>query len=51
MLPFKCEWEANLINGFDLTSTAPEKIGQGLKKAGPFLNEFIEDTKEKIFLK
>ena len=30
--PFKCEWGGESYQWFDLTSTAPEKIGQGLKK-------------------
>ena len=48
--PFRCEWGGESYQWFDLTSTAPEKIGQGLKNAGPFLNEFIEDTKKKFSL-
>ena len=39
--PFNCDWGGDAYQWFDLTSTAPEKIGEGLEKAGPFLNKFI----------
>ena len=31
---------------FELTSVAPEKIGEGLEKAGPYLNNFIDNVSE-----
>ena len=33
--PFTCPWGNNSFQWFELTSIAPEKIGEGLKKAGP----------------
>lgn len=48
--PFKCEWNTEAYQWFDLTSIAPEKIGEGLEKAGPFLNNFIEEIKKKYSL-
>ena len=54
--PFDCPWGNNAYQWFELSSISPESIGSGLKKAGPFLNEFIDniskETKvpfEKIF--
>ena len=49
--PFRCDWGGDAYQWFDLTSIAPEKIGEGLEKAGPFLNKFIEDLKFKFSLK
>ena len=40
--PFNCEWGGNAYQWFDLTSIAPEKIGEGLQKAGPYLNKYID---------
>ncbi len=48
--PFNCEWGENAYQWFDLTSIAPEKIGEGLKKAGPYLNALIEDIKKEYSL-
>ncbi len=48
--PFQCEWGGEAYQWFDLTSIAPEKIGEGLEKAGPFLNNFIEGIKKKYSL-
>ena len=48
--PFKCEWGENAYQWFDLTSIAPEKIGEGLKKAGPYLTNLIEDVKREYSL-
>ena len=41
--PFKCSWGGESYQWFDLTSVAPEKIGEGIKKAGPYLNGFIDN--------
>ena len=48
--PFNCEWGENAYQWFDLTSIAPEKIGEGLKKAGPYLTALIEDIKKEYSL-
>ena len=48
--PFKCEWGENAYQWFDLTSISPEKIGEGLKKAGPHLINLIEDVKKEFSL-
>ncbi|MBS91838.1 MAG: phospholipase [Rickettsiales bacterium] len=40
--PFNCEWGENAYQWFDLTSIAPEKIGEGLQKAGPYLNQYLD---------
>ena len=48
--PFKCSWSNDAFQWFDLTSIAPEKIGEGLVKAGPYLNELIEKIKIKFSL-
>jgi len=42
--PFTCEWSKNAYQWFDLTSIAPEKIGEGLETSGPFLHSFIDDV-------
>ena len=39
--PFKCSFSDNSYQWFELTSIAPEKIIDGLNKAGPFLNNYI----------
>ncbi len=39
--PFTCPWGNNSFQWFELTSMAPEKIGEGLKKAGPHMNQYI----------
>ena len=49
--PFNCDWGGDAYQWFDLTSIAPEKIGEGLEKAGPILNKLIEDVKLKFSLK
>ena len=41
--PFKCAWGDNAFQWFDLTSISPDKIGEGLNTAGPFLNEYVDD--------
>jgi phospholipase/carboxylesterase len=43
--PFECEWSSSAFQWFDLTSIEPEKIGEGLEKAGPYLNKIIENIK------
>ena len=48
--PFKCEWGDKAYQWFDLTSISPEKIGEGLKKAGPYLINLIEDVKKEFSL-
>ena len=48
--PFNCEWGENAYQWFDLTSIAPEKIGEGLKKAGTYLTALIEDIKKEYSL-
>ena len=48
--PFTCDWAGNAFQWFELTSVAPEKIGEGLEKAGPFLHRFIEELKKKFSL-
>ena len=48
--PFKCEWGENAYQWFELTSISPEKIGEGLKKAGPHLINLIEDVKKEFSL-
>ncbi len=40
--PFECEFAENAYQWFELTSISPQSIGDGLKKAGPFLNEYID---------
>ena len=32
----------NAYQWFDLTSISPDKIGEGLEKAGPYLNEYVD---------
>ena len=49
--PFKCNWGGDSYQWFDLTSIAPERIGEGLDKAGPYLNKLIEETKNSFFFK
>ena len=49
--PFNCDWGGDAYQWFDLTSTAPEKIGEGLEKAGPYLNKFIDDLTVNFSLK
>jgi len=44
--PFKCDWGGEAYQWFELTSIAPEKIGEGLNKAGPFLNNYIDHISE-----
>tara|TARA_B100000963_G_C22587987_1_gene654082 strand:+ start:430 stop:1086 length:657 start_codon:yes stop_codon:yes gene_type:complete len=48
--PFTCDWGGDAYQWFELTSIAPEKIGEGLEKAGPFFNKFIEEVKLKFSL-
>lgn len=40
--PFKCEFADNAYQWFELTSISPDSIGDGLKKAGPYLNDYID---------
>ena len=44
--PFNCPWGEEAFQWFELTSIAPEKIGEGLEKAGPYLNNFIDNVSE-----
>ena len=39
--PFECDFSPNAYQWFELTSISPDSIGDGLKKAGPYLNEYI----------
>ena len=48
--PFKCDWSDDAFQWFDLTSIAPDKIGEGLIKAGPFFNELVDKIKIKFAL-
>ena len=48
--PFKCGWSDNAFQWFDLTSIEPERIGEGLNKAGPYLNDLIENIKKEFSL-
>ena len=48
--PFECPWGGESFQWFELTSIAPEKIGEGLKLAGPFLNQYIDDICKKYNL-
>ena len=43
--PFNCAWSSDAYQWFDLTSISPDKIGEGLKTAGPFLNDYIDKIK------
>ena len=53
--PFECDFSPNAYQWFELTSISPDSIGDGLKKAGPYLNDYIDHVsntfkvKEKIF--
>ena len=40
--PFECGFAENAYQWFELTSISPQSIGEGLEKAGPFLNEYID---------
>ena len=40
--PFQCEFADNAFQWFELTSISPESIGDGLEKAGPYLNNYID---------
>ena len=40
--PFQCEFADNAFQWFELTSISPESIGNGLDKAGPYLNNYID---------
>ena len=40
--PFTCPWGGESFQWFELTSSSPEKIGEGLQLAGPYLNEYID---------
>ena len=42
--PFKTELNQESFQWFDLTSIAPDKIGEGIFKAGPYLNDFIDEV-------
>ena len=46
--PFQCDSGGDAYQWFDLTSISPDHIGEGLQKAGPYLNEFIEDVKKEF---
>ena len=49
--PFKCAWGDESYQWFDLTSVAPEKIGEGINKAGPYLNGFIDNITNQYGIK
>lgn len=40
--PFECDFSPNAYQWFELTSISPDSIGDGLKKAGPYLNDYID---------
>ena len=40
--PFECDFSPNAYQWFELTSISPDSIGDGLKKAGPYLNVYID---------
>ena len=40
--PFQCDFAENAFQWFDLTSISPDSIGDGLEKAGPYLNNYID---------
>ena len=40
--PFECDFSSNAYQWFELTSISPDSIGDGLKKAGPYLNGYID---------
>ena len=40
--PFECDFSPNAYQWFELTSISPDSIGDGLKKAGPYLNGYID---------
>ena len=40
--PFECGFAENAYQWFELTSISPQSICEGLEKAGPFLNEYID---------
>ena len=40
--PFECGFAENAYQWFELTSISPQSIGEGLEKAGPFLDEYID---------
>ena len=40
--PFECDFSPNTYQWFELTSISPDSIGDGLKKAGPYLNVYID---------
>ena len=40
--PFECDFSSNAYQWFELTSISPDSIGDGLKKAGPYLNDYID---------
>ena len=39
--PFECDFSSNAYQWFELASISPDSIGDGLKKAGPYLNDYI----------
>ena len=45
--PFKCEFAENAYQWFELTSISPQNIGKGLEKAGPYLNDYIDEVSKK----
>ncbi|MEC8265276.1 MAG: dienelactone hydrolase family protein [Pseudomonadota bacterium] len=40
--PFECKFAENAFQWFELSSISPESIGEGLEKAGPYLNNYID---------
>ena len=49
--PFECGFADNAFQWFELTSISPESIGEGLKKAGPYLNNYIDEVSETYKIK
>ena len=42
MLLLNVIFSSNAYQWFELTSISPDSIGDGLKKAGPYLNDYID---------
>ena len=49
--PFECDFSSNAYQWFELTSISPQSIGDGLKKAGPYLNNYIDDISKTYGIK
>lgn len=49
--PFECDFSSNAYQWFELTSISPDSIGDGLKKAGPYLNDYIDHVSNTFKIK